>query len=317
MKDTSRKTFLKIAAALALIISIIALVMNWRPILFNIINSISEPYDKAFYEENFRVEDDVIYRIDDDGARYAVLRQFSDGFEDATTIVDLVGIDRGWTQLTLLSPEAPTEGEANDLANRILLGESDFLDNRVEPSTEKAHAGQGSLKALAVPPDSGMCCTKASLHTLLLHFVQGDNIWFSAWYYIDEAGEFITLMDVESTFVRGWPGMRIRLQNGYLNFESAKWEPNTIYRQPESHRIPFPRKRWVLVEARLLLSENDDGIVQLWQDDQLVIDRRGQTLPFAEAVYDSLEIGLTVRTTGPETAVLFVDDLKISAEQME
>jgi hypothetical protein len=73
----------------------------------------------------------------------------------------------------------------------------------------------------------------------------------------------------------------------------------------------------VLIEARLLLSENDDGIVQLWQDDRLVIDRRGQTLPFAEAVYDSLEIGLTVRTTGPEPAILYVDDLMISAEQMD
>jgi len=308
---------LKIAAAMALIMSIIAIVTNWRPISFNIMNLISEPYDKAFYDQNFDVENGLIYRIDDDGARYAVLRHFGDGFEDATTIGDLVGIDRGWTQLTLLSPEAPTVAESNDLANRILLGESDYLDNRIEPSTEQAHAGQGSLKALAVPPDSGMCCAKASLHTLLLHFVKGDNIWFSAWYYIDEAGEFITLMDLESPFVRGWPGMRIRLQNGYLDFELAKWEPNTVYRQPEGQRIPFPRKCWVLIEARLLLSENDDGIVQLWQDDRLVIDRRGQTLPFAEAVYDSLEIGLTVRTTGPEPAILYVDDLMISAEQMD
>lgn len=317
MSQISRKTFLKIAAAMALIMLIAPIVVNWRPISFNLMNFISEPYDKAFYEKSFDVENGVIYRMDDDGARYAVLRHFSDGFEDATTIRDLVSIERGWTQLTLLSPEAPTVAESNDLANRILLGESDYLDNRIEPSTEQAHTGQMSLKALAVAPDSGMSCTKASLHTLLLHFVEGDNIWFSAWYYIEEAGEFITLMDLESTFVRGWPGMRIRLQEGYLEFQFAKWEPNTVYRQPEGQRIPFPFNRWVLVEAHLLLSENDDGIIQLWQDDILIIDRRGQTLPFAEAVYDSLEIGLSAYSTGPETANLYVDDLVISSERID
>ncbi len=48
----------------------------------------------------------------------------------------------------------------------------------------------------------------------------------------------------------------------------------------------------------------------------LIIDRRGQTLPFAGAVYDSLEIGLSAHSFGPETAILYVDDLFISAENM-
>jgi hypothetical protein len=123
-------------------------------------------------------------------------------------------------------------------------------------------------------------------------------------------------MDLETTFVRGWPGMRIRLHKGNLEFEFAKWEPNQVHRQPIGERIPFPIRRWVFVEAHLLLSENDDGIIQLWQDDTLIIDRRGQTLPFAGAVYDSLEIGLSAHSFGPETAILYVDDLIISAENM-
>jgi hypothetical protein len=196
-----------------------------------------------------------------------------------------------------------------------LLGESDFLDNRIEPSTEQAHAGRQSLKALAVAPDGGTCCTKASLSTLLMHFTKGDHVWFSAWYYIEEAGEFITIMDLESSFVRGYPGMRIRLHEGHLEVELAKWVPNDVYRQPQGEEVLFPTGRWVQVRAHLLLSENEDGIIQLWQDEALVIDRRGQTLPFAEAVYDSLEVGLSVHSSRPETAILYLDNLVISAEE--
>ena len=309
---------MKLAAMVVVLVAIAVIVINWRSITFNVMNFFIEPYDKAFYEKNYVVENGVIYVRDlDNGERYPVLRSFGDGFEDATTIGDLVGLDRGWTQFTLLSPEAPTVTDFNNLAQQILEGERDFLDNRIEPSSEQAHSGQQSLRALAVAPDRGMCCSKASLHTLLLHYVKGDTVWFSAWYYAEEVGEFITLMDLETTFVRGWPGMRIRLHKGYLEFELAKWEPNDVYRQPEGQRIPFPMGRWVFIEARLLLSDTDDGIIQLWQDDTLIIDRRGQTLPFADAVYDSLEIGLSAYSSGPEAAILFVDDLMISAEQMD
>lgn len=300
-------------ASLVIIIVIVVMLVNWRPISFAVMNTISEPYDKAFYEKNFVVEHGVIYRIDDDGGRYQVIRDFSEGFENVNTIRDLISIERGWTTFTILSPKAPDVQDYNDLRDLILRGESDFLDNRIEPSSEQAHTGLQSLKASAVAPDPGMCCTKASLGMQLLHFGNGDNVWFSAWYYIEEPEEYITLLDLESTFVRGYPGMRIRLQKGYLEFELAKWVPNEIYRQAEGEEISFPIGRWVFVEAHLLLSEKDDGIIQLFQDHTLIIDRRGQTLPFRDAVYDSLEVGLSAHSSGSGSAVLYLDDLNISA----
>jgi len=160
-----------------------------------------------------------------------------------------------------------------------------------------------------------MVCTKSSLHTSLLHFVKGDDVWFSAWYYFEKAGEFNTLMDLETTFVRNHPGMRIRLSNGYLDFEFAKWFPKSIYRQPKGKKVSFPIGRWVHVKAHLFLSDKKDGVIQLWQDDTLIIDERGQTLPFAKAVYDDLEIGISAHSVGPDSAILYVDDLMISAEQ--
>lgn len=298
------------------LVSIIAAVLiaaNWRAVSFAVVNAISPPYDEDFYEQSFVVEDGVIYRLDDDGQRYPVLRRFADDFEDAAGIEDLIGIERGWTSFTLQSPEAPAVSDYVDLAQRILNGESGFLDNRVEPSSDRAHSGAQSLKAVSVAPGSGMCCTKASLDTGLLYFTRGDEVRFSAWYYLEQPVEYVTLMDLESTFVRGQPGMRIRLHRGLLEFELAKWEPNQVYRQPEANRIAFPTGRWVLIEARLTLSEGPDGVIQLFQNGALVIDRRGQTLPFAEAVYDSLEVGLSAYTGGPQPAILYVDDLAISA----
>jgi hypothetical protein len=312
MNRKSRRPVLILLASLVIIV-VVVMMVNWRPISFAITNFISEPYDKAFYVENFVVELGVIYRIDDDGRRYQVLRDFSESFENVSTIRDLISIERGWTTFTILSPKAPNVQDYNTLRDLILLGESDFLDNRIEPSSEQARTGLQSLKASAVAPDPGMCCTKASLATQLLHFRNGDDVWFSAWYYLEQPEEYITLLDLESTFVRGYPGMRIRLQKGYLEFELAKWVPNEVYRQAEGEEISFPVGRWVFVEAHLLLSEKDDGIIQLFQDHTLIIDRRGQTLPFRDAVYDSLEVGLSAHSSGSGSAVLYLDDLHISA----
>lgn len=313
MDSRSRRTVLKAAAGL---VAIAAIVANWRAVSFHVANAISPPYDPAFYEQSFVVEDGVIYRLDDDGQRYPIVRHFTEGFEDAAGIRDLIGIERGWTSFTLQSPEAPTVSNYVNLSQQILDGQAEFLDNRVEPSSERAHSGAQSLLAMSVAPGRGMCCTKASLNTDLLHFVKGDEVWFSAWFYVEEAGDFITLMDLESTFVRGQPGMRIRLHKGLLEFELAKWEPNRVYRQPENDRIAFPTERWVQIEARLTLSEEEDGTIQLLQDGRLIIDRQGQTLPFAEAVYDNLQVGLSAYTGGPEPAILYVDDLAISAEPL-
>ncbi len=313
MNHKSTTSFLKIAAVLAALIVTTAMVLNWRQLAFNIIIFVT--YDKDFYEKNYEVENGRIYRKDfSTGKRYPVKRYFNDGFENVTTIRDLIGTERGWTNFTLQSPEAPTVADYNKLRHQILNGERGFLDNRIEPSSEQAHSGQQSLKTLAVAPDSSMVCTKASLHTTLLHFVKGDDVWFSAWYYFEKIGEFNTLMDLETTFVRNHPGMRIRLSHGYLDFELAKWVPKYIYRQPKGDRIPFPIARWVHVKVHLLLSDKEDGIVQLWQDDKLIIDQRGQTLPFAKAVYNDLEIGLSAHSAGPGSAILYVDDLIISVE---
>jgi hypothetical protein len=309
--------FIKILVGFAVLITLAAMVLNWRQLTFSALNFVSEPYERGFYEKNFELESGVIYRKDSEtGKRYSVMRHFSDGFENSTTINDLIGVERGWTNFTLQSPKAPTVADYTTLAHQILIGERDFLDNRVEPSSEQAHSGQQSLRTMAVAPEHNTIC-KASLHSTLLYFVKGDHVWFSAWYYFEKVGDFHTLMDLESTFVRNHPGMRIRLNQGYLDIELAKWVPNPVYRQLRENRILFPLEQWVHLEAHFLLSDLENGIIQLWQDDELIIDLRGKTLPFAAAVYDDLEVGLSSHSFGPDAAILYVDDLIISTERIQ
>jgi hypothetical protein len=111
--------------------------------------------------------------------------------------------------------------------------------------------------------------------------------------------------------------MRIMIgQDGYVLFE-LKWAHKPMYRQPRGKRVPFPIGRWVHLKSRLGLSEAEDGVVQLWQDGVKLIDARGQTLPLAAAIYDSLEIGISAHSFGPGSATLYVDDVVISDKPIE
>ncbi len=58
-------------------------------------------------------------------------------------------------------------------------------------------------------------------------------------------------------------------------------------------------------------------MIQLWQDGVKLIDEHGQTLPLANAIYDSLEIGISAHSFGPDAATLFVDDIVISEKAIK
>ena len=225
-------------------------------------------YDKGFWEKNYAPRDGRIFRVDaDTGKEYPTRRHFEDGFENADLITDLIGIERGWNAFTLQSSSTPSVPEYVQLRNRILRGEAKFIDNRVEPSSEIVHTGIKALKCYSLAPTPNMVCAKASLSTELLYFVKGDDVWFSGWYFIPEGGMPFTLMDLECTWIKEHPGMRIMIEDGAAMFE-LKWAGKPKYRQPQTERVRIPMGRWVNLKARLHLSESADGRVQLWQDGQ-------------------------------------------------
>jgi hypothetical protein len=264
-------------------------------------------YDPDFFKKNYVVEKGVVHRKADDGRLFEVLKQFESGFEDVKSMRELIGEKYKWTACTLQSPAAPEVKDYVDLRNRILKDNAPFIDNRIEPTAGLAHSGKQSLKFYSVAPSRGMICSKASLDTGFLHFVKGDDFWFSGWYFVKE-GWPQTLLDLECSFAKGYPGIRLYLfEDKYLGAE-LKWAHKPKFKQAAA-RTAFPASKWVNVVAHFKLSEKPDGIVQIWQDGKQVVDAKGQTLAFADAVYDNLEVGITANQ---QTSTLYVDDIKVT-----
>ena len=270
-------------------------------------------YDPDFYEKNYVERDGNIFRKGDQGELVAVGKAFSDDFEGAAKLVDLIGIKRGWTAFTLQSPKAPTVSDYVKLRSRILKGESDFLDNRIETSSEVVHGGNTSLKSVSVPPNRSMVTAKSSLSTELLYFVKGDDVWISIWCRVPpDSGMPFTVLDLETTWIAEHPGIRIVITDGkYVAFQ-LKAAGHAYYRQPRGKEVLFPKDQWVNLKAHLKLSEKDDGLIELWQDGQKIIDTRGQTLVLANTIYNSLEIGTSAYNEQGKSATLYVDDVSIS-----
>jgi hypothetical protein len=271
-------------------------------------------YDPGFFGKNYVVVDGLPNKRDPEtGKLYPTRRQFDEGFEDATDVRDLIGSERGWTSFTLQSPKSQTIPEYNALRQRIMNGQSGFLDNRVETTTEFAHSGKQALKCTSVPPSRRMTTAKASLTSSLMHFVKDDDLWYSAWFLVpDDRSPPFTLTDIESTWLKEHPGMRIMLEPpGYLMLE-LKWAGKPKYRQVKGREVRFPVGKWVEVQLHLRLSDQPNGLIELWQDGVKIVDARGQTLPLASTIYNDLEVGVSAHSFGPGTATLYVDDLRIS-----
>jgi len=272
-------------------------------------------YDPGFYAKHYVERDGAIFRKDDNGALVPMRRGFAEDFEGTTRLADLIGPERGWTSCALQSPRAPTVADYVALRNRILRADADFLDNRLEPGDERPHGGKTSLKASSVPPARGMVTAKASLSTELLHFVKGDDVWASLWCLVPaDGGMPFTVWDLETTWIENHPGIRVAIADGRHVCLQLKSLGNPYYRQPRGKEVEFPRGRWVRLRVHLGLTEADDGVIEVWQDDQKIIDTRGRTLVLASAIYNSLEVGITACNEQGRTTTLFVDDVSISTK---
>jgi hypothetical protein len=274
---------------------------------------VQQMYDPDAYAKNYVERNGAIFRKAANGEFVPVRRRFADDFEHGKPIRELIGLDTGWTAFTLQSPKTPAVSDYVRLRKRILQGQSDFLDNRVEISAEVVHHGKRALKTCSVPRSASMVCAKASLDTELLHFVKGDDVWFSGWYYVPEgSGMPFTVMDLETTWIKESPGIRIMIADDRHAMFELKWAGKPKYGQPKGREAVFPVGKWVHLKSHLKLSEREDGIIELWQDGTKIVDARGQTLPLPHTIYNSFEIGITAHNDRSKPATLYVDDVAIS-----
>jgi hypothetical protein len=163
------------------------------------------------------------------------------------------------------------------------------------------------LRAYSVAKSSNVPCAKAHIECELLHFVKGDDYWFSGWYFI-ASGMPYTLADLKSAWIKMTPGLRLVLENGEPQFE-LKWTDKPRYRQSLQPPVKFPTGRWVHIRIHLTLSDRDDGLNELWLEGRQIIRANGRNLPLADAIYNHLEVGITAAL---QEAVVFVDDVEVS-----
>ena len=266
-------------------------------------------YDPGYYQRNYTRVGSTIYRVVPPSAdRYPVFSDFQTGFESATDLPSLIAPAQGWTSFTLQSPAAPYVGDYVALSNRILARTGTFLDNRVEPTSDRHHSGARALRAYSVPATRTMETAKASLETTLNHFVYGDTINFSAWYLIDR-GMPEGIADFEASYILNGPGLRVLLDpTGHPRVE-LKFADKPTYRSASTQAVPVGQ--WFNIVLKAYLSDQADGRVELWLDGTKLIEGTGPTLPLKTAVLDRLEIGITANTAG-QTTNLYVDDIRAS-----
>ena len=262
-------------------------------------------YDPDYYAKNYVSKEGRIYQ-QADGQLYETKKSFSAGFENGKRIHDLMDLKDGWTSFALQSPKAPTVKDYVALRQRILKGESDFVDNRIDLA---ALDGRRALKFTSVAKSSDMVCSKTSISTEMMHFRKGDDLWFAASYYAAE-GMPQTVVDFETTWVEGHPGPRVYIDEADLARVELKWSANKAeYRQDRRSALKVPRKKWVRLRVHLKLSEKEDGVVQVWQDGVKIIDAKGQNLPLADTVLNILEVGVSANHNA---TTLYVDVVVMS-----
>lgn len=274
-------------------------------------------FDPEEIKRSYVTEKGKTYRIaPDTQKRFEVQNEWAESFEDLGNglpgLLELVDEPRQrWGAFTLQSPAAPTVSDYGAHRNDMLAGRATYRDCRVEPTTEKSHTGNKSLKCFAPEKPYSLITCKASLSSPLVYFRDGDDFWFEA-YYWTEQGLPLTLIDLECEFVAEHPGIRLRIFDDETLGVELKALDKPTYRQPAENRTPFPRNKWVHVKVHFALSTTD-GKMEVWQDGKMVLDRTALTLPFRSAIYNSLEVGISAHSNPDQPCVLFLDDLRCSA----
>ncbi len=269
----------------------------------------------------YQVDDGKTYRVsEENGKRYLVLRNFAESFDELPVGVDgfrsMMKTEQRWGSVTLQSPETPTVNDYVKLRQRILNEGANFGDALVAPDSTHAFHGLNSLKCVSPPCPKKMICCKSSLSSPLVYFRKGDDFWFRAFFFA-EGSLPTTIMDLECEWIKLHAGIRLIIdQSGCLGAELKSLD-KPKYRQARENAIKFPMNQWVEVRSHFQLSEKPDGVIQVWQDSQLIIDTHGTTLPISSAIYSSLEVGISAHSSREKAAILWVDDLEISDMPIE
>ena len=267
-------------------------------------------FDPQYIDKNYLITDSVIYIKTDDGNLFPTRNNYFETFESSNNFLELLATsiaDTGkyWTSFVLQSPLAPTVSDYVALRTCLLNGTCNFLDNRIDLIEDPDNPSNHILQFSAVAPSANMVTSKCSFESALPYFPQGSDLWFEAKFNVRNNRPF-SLVDFENNFFEESPGPRIVFRNNCLAIEN-KFGSKLNYLQ--DNPIEFPIQTWVSVKIHLKFSAANNGLVQLWQNGNLIIDKSGITLPLSNSIQNSLEVGISATSNN---SILWVDDIRIS-----
>jgi hypothetical protein len=270
---------------------------------------IDQYFDPAFMDR-YAITDSGVYIITEDGQLFPTDNDFIEDFESYTEITELFAQSiadtaKHWNAFTLQSPQAKTVQDYVALRQCILERTCTFRDNRFELTDDPLLPGNQTLKFTSVAPSPDMVTAKCSIESTTGFFRKGDDCWFEARYFI-ESGMPFTLVDFENGHFLQSPGPRVTIRNGSLGIEN-KFGTKLNYTPLNPPQVPL--QTWFRVKVHFHYSEKEDGLIELWQDGQLLLSENGINLPTSNSVQDNLEIGISATSDG---AVMYMDDVRIS-----
>lgn len=267
-------------------------------------------FDPDFLEQNYVTNASGTFIKTDEGVLFSAKNNFFETFESYSTFTDLFikplsETNVYWNRFTLQSPAAPTVADYNALRACILDNSCTFKDNKIELIPDPTNLSNQVLKFTAVAPTADMVTSKSSIQSTINYFEKGSEVWLQADFYI-ESGIPFSLVDFENSYFEGSPRPRVVIRTNKIEFEN-KFGAKTSYKN--SSGITLPQKQWFTLKIHLKYSNENNGIIELWQDGVSIISTTGINLPSSNSIQNRLEIGISATSVA---SVLLLDNMRIS-----
>ncbi len=267
-------------------------------------------FDPNFLQDNYITTTAGTFLITDGGELFPTKSNFIEDFESYSTFTDLFITSASdtnlyWSSFTLQSPAAPEVPDYVELRRCILEGTCDFIDNKIELVTDPTNASNKVLKFTSVAPTSNMITAKSSISSALNYYAKGSEVWYQADYYI-ESGMPFSLVDFENGYFDKSPGPRVVIRGNKIEFENKFGAKLNI---DNNSGITISQNQWFTLKVYLKYSNENDGIIELWQDGISIISTTGINLPASNSIQNLVEVGISATPVG---SVLLLDNMRIS-----
>ncbi len=267
-------------------------------------------FDPDFESQNYLTSDNGTFIRSDEGQLFPVKNNHFEDFETISNFNDLFlssfeDTEKYWTNFTVQSPAAPEVADYVALNKCILAETCDFIDNSISLIVDPTDQTNHVLRFENVAPSADMVTSKSSITSALNYFKNGDDLWFQASYFIVSGMPF-SLVDFENGFFSEHPGPRIIISNNQIELENKfgaklKYENNTA--------LEIPTGQWFTLKVHLKFGDENNGVAEVWQDDELLLSETGITIFTPNSIQNNLEVGSSASFL--PTSML-VDNIRIS-----